>query len=119
MNAETATPQTDGESVTGTIPLEQSGVTGSGHTHDLAAVLPAGVAVLNVTVASDGLSPHLACIHHDYTEHTRTDGLNEMRRQFVRAVHLSIQTAVPKTNHLRLRHCSVTGSTMSRIPWKT
>jgi hypothetical protein len=122
MNAKTVTVQTDGESVTGTSHLERSGVAGSDQTRDLAAVLPAGVAVPNVTAASNALddpSPRPASIHHGHTEHMGIDGLNATRRRLVKAVHLGIQPNLPNTNHLTQRHCAAIDRTMSRILWKT
>lgn len=99
------TVQTDGESVTSTSRLGQSGRAGSDHTRGLAAVLPAGSAVLNATAASDVLvdpSPRLARIHHYHAEHIGMDGLNGPRRRLVKAVHLEIQSTGPNTNHLQL-----------------
>jgi hypothetical protein len=124
MNAKTVTVQTDGERVTGTshLDLERSGVAGSDQTRDLAAVLPAGIAVPNVTAASDALddlSPRLASIHHGHTEHIGIDGLNATRRRLVKAVRLGMQPIVPSTNHLPQRHSAAIDRTMSRILWKT
>lgn len=121
-NAETVTVQTDGGSVTSTRRLGQSGRAGSDHIRGLAAVLPAGIAVLNATAASGVLvdpSPRLACIHHYHAEHIGINGLKGPRRRLVKAVHLEMPSTGPNTNHLRLRRpYTAIDRTTSRILWK-
>lgn len=116
------TVQTDGESVKSTSRLGQSGRAGSDHSRGLAAVLPAGIVVLNATAASGVLidpSLRLARIHHYHAEHIGIDGLRGPRCRLVKAIHLEMQSTGPNTNHLRLRRpYTAIDRTTSRILWK-